>query len=1091
MKFIILFSLLVISGGFAFSDAYAQEPEPVITQFTTDKTSYISGETIVISGHIENHFSNYDAIYHINAPNGPTVLQASTTVDGNGDFTANIAADPAIFVACVVPTENLFDDCETYTLEGTYDIIVIHVAGSITASASFDFIIPQTEPQDGSFTLPCSMQEAGDGVSSSSCYGFYTNGIARAEVGINYHSGLFPITNYKVVGYFIDDNGVQGSNITVTLDNINPGESNTIVFTNPNTGFVSEFKMQMLGGTLQTPTPDTIPPVVVVPNNMVIQATSNNPAPVIFSVTATDNIDGNITPVCSPASGFNFAIGTTTVTCTATDVAGNHSTKSFTITRTAPISVPLNMELDKLNYHSTEIVKITITGTPSDVITLLIIDPSDKAKGESKSITLQSDGTATYNLSLSGYVSGAYTAVISKGSSQSSEVFTVDLQTGSTEIKISTTKSNYHPGDSVLVLGDTGANLLLTMSLIDPNGNTIQTKETFSDKNGKISVNSLVIPSNAISGTWEIKSQSGSYFDIAEISVGSVTYDGFTLTVEKGQSIPGLGDTITIKVFGAAQTIKIKIIDEDGKLIEELAFPASNAGEVNQPWIIPKDTESGIYTVTAADAFDSDCVRFNVDTFAVDKNCVPESTPDPEEELEIISLSTKKSQYRTGDTIVITGKVDTSDFSKLMTLQIFNAGNLVDIAQVSVSLDESFSHTIIAEGPLWQASGKYTIRATYGEGDIEETSFVYRYGDSTSDSKCGPGTVYDYQSNACVLDSEPTPQPELDYEVTIVPANGSGAPGCEETSSGCYHPQIQSVAVGGIVIMKNTDTAAHTFTSGNPAISDSIQKSFDSGLMMAGSTFEWSPTSEGVVDYFCMVHPWMVGTILVGEGTAPPPTPQPDTSIDLEVSINEKVYDLDDLVGISVEIDGISGSQKVAIDVTDPRGSTVISRSLTFTSDDEDGEIEFRISEEFKTGTYKVTATTSDGGKIIRDTAHFKVKSQYNSFKITTVESTDQQGNPSNLTAGDIGFIKVNLESNKSIATLVTVNIFDYDLTSIGIGSVKTTLSSGNSEIILSFMIPADAAIGPSDIYVNAFSDWPSNGGIPLTGEVSSVEEIQ
>ena len=202
MKFIILFSLLVISGGFAFSDAYAQEPEPVITQFTTDKTSYISGETIVISGHIENHFSNYDAIYHINAPNGPTVLQASTTVDGNGDFTANIAADPAIFVACVVPTENLFDDCETYTLEGTYDIIVIHVAGSITASASFDFIIPQTEPQDGSFTLPCSMQEAGDGVSSSSCYGFYTNGIARAEVGINYHSGLFPITNYKVVAFY-------------------------------------------------------------------------------------------------------------------------------------------------------------------------------------------------------------------------------------------------------------------------------------------------------------------------------------------------------------------------------------------------------------------------------------------------------------------------------------------------------------------------------------------------------------------------------------------------------------------------------------------------------------------------------------------------------------------------------------------------------------------------------------------------------------------------------------------------------------------------------------------------------------------------
>jgi hypothetical protein len=90
-----------------------------------------------------------------------------------------------------------------------------------------------------------------------------------------------------------------------------------------------------------------------------------------------------------------------------------------------------------------------------------------------------------------------------------------------------------------------------------------------------------------------------------------------------------------------------------------------------------------------------------------------------------------------------------------------------------------------------------------------------------------------------------------------------------------------------------------------------------------------------------------------------------------------------------------------------------------------------------------------------------------------------------------MGFIKVNLKSNKSIATLVTVNLFDSELTSIGIGSVKTTLSSGESEIILSFMIPDDAAIGPADIFANAFSDWPSSGGIPLTNEASIVEFIE
>ncbi|NND86906.1 MAG: PEFG-CTERM domain-containing protein, partial [Nitrosopumilus sp.] len=53
-------------------------------------------------------------------------------------------------------------------------------------------------------------------------------------------------------------------------------------------------------------------------------------------------------------------------------------------------------------------------------------------------------------------------------------------------------------------------------------------------------------------------------------------------------------------------------------------------------------------------------------------------------------------------------------------------------------------------------------------------------------------------------------------EVTIVPAAGSGAPGCEETADGCYIPSTATVDVGGVVIMSNTDTAAHTYTSGNP-----------------------------------------------------------------------------------------------------------------------------------------------------------------------------------------------------------------------------------------------------------------------------------
>ena len=98
-------------------------------------------------------------------------------------------------------------------------------------------------------------------------------------------------------------------------------------------------------------------------------------------------------------------------------------------------------------------------------------------------------------------------------------------------------------------------------------------------------------------------------------------------------------------------------------------------------------------------------------------------------------------------------------------------------------------------------------------------------------------------------------------EVTIDTVSGSGAPGCEN-ASGCYSPMIATVDVGGVVIMSNTDTAAHTYTSGTEGNGpDGI---FDTSLLMAGSTFEWSPEEAGTFDYFCMVHPWMTGVIVVG-----------------------------------------------------------------------------------------------------------------------------------------------------------------------------------------------------------------------------------
>ncbi len=301
---------------------------------------------------------------------------------------------------------------------------------------------------------------------------------------------------------------------------------------------------------------------------------------------------------------FEFPTSQNTPEGTYTLIATQDKEKEFSYAGLGQLpSIPVNLEFDKLSYKIGDTARISLAGKGSEIISLLIIDPSDKPIGETTSITLQPDGRATHSISLDGFSSGIYTAVISKGSSQSTEVFAVGLQTGSGEITINTTKEDYHSGDSILILGDTSANVLLTITMVNPDGDEIKSKETFSDKNGKISESTFRIPSDIVAGMWTITAKSGSNFDSIEIEVHAINQDGMVIQIDDGPDIPGYGKTINIHVMGAKQNVTIEIISEDGEIIEELSFPASTEGEINQPWVIPKDTEPGTYTIRTSDAF--------------------------------------------------------------------------------------------------------------------------------------------------------------------------------------------------------------------------------------------------------------------------------------------------------------------------------------------------------------------------------------------------------------------------------------------------------------------------------------------------------
>jgi len=148
----------------------------------------------------------------------------------------------------------------------------------------------------------------------------------------------------------------------------------------------------------------------------------------------------------------------------------------------------------------------------------------------------------------------------------------------------------------------------------------------------------------------------------------------------------------------------------------------------------------------------------------------------------------------------------------------------------------------------------------------------------------------------------------------IVPA-GSNLPGCEDTNE-CWLPAEISVGVGETVTWSNVDTAAHTVTSGSAA--DGPDGVFDSSLFLAGAEFSYTFDAAGEFPYFCMVHPWMAGTVIVGEAMA--------EEGGIMISIEAEPAAAGETTDVTVTITNMDGSatEHVNYDVMATQGSDVI-----------------------------------------------------------------------------------------------------------------------------------------------------------------------
>ena len=91
------------------------------------------------------------------------------------------------------------------------------------------------------------------------------------------------------------------------------------------------------------------------------------------------------------------------------------------------------------------------------------------------------------------------------------------------------------------------------------------------------------------------------------------------------------------------------------------------------------------------------------------------------------------------------------------------------------------------------------------------------------------------------------------------------SPGSSVPSNGKFFvPDILTVSKGTTVTWTNGDSTLHTVTSGSPESGNSgTGTEFDSSYLAAGKTFQHQFSIPGTFDYYCTLHPYMKGKVVV------------------------------------------------------------------------------------------------------------------------------------------------------------------------------------------------------------------------------------
>jgi len=178
---------------------------------------------------------------------------------------------------------------------------------------------------------------------------------------------------------------------------------------------------------------------------------------------------------------------------------------------------------------------------------------------------------------------------------------------------------------------------------------------------------------------------------------------------------------------------------------------------------------------------------------------------------------------------------------------------------------------------------------------------------------------------------------QVESDITITQGAGASASVDCVAANNCFSPNPITVTPGTTVTWTNTDTMSHTVTSGKVS-DDNSGSLFDSGFIsgttkIADHTFQFTFATAGTYDYFCTVHPWMVGQVIVGSGSnvvTPPPVVHPPT---VSIKTDLPSYNQGDTIVMTGHVSDVTSGSAILLRIFNSGGQLISLAQLVPASD--------------------------------------------------------------------------------------------------------------------------------------------------------------